>query len=320
MTGARNPGGCLHWLSTMLACLVSTHAFAASDVTIDDKDVYPESITALADGTVIAGSYDKPIIYRAGPGKHVAEPWIHLSGQGSVSTLGVLADPVSHTLWACQSEKDPSATPPSQHTLLRSFDLKSGKDKQSYPLPGEKNLCNDIAIATDGTVYASDTINGQVLRLKPHGSLEVWLKDPTLMGVDGITFVNGVLFVSSVIQSTVLRIPVGADGSAETPVHITLSQPLSRPDGLRAQAGRLFVAENGAGRVSELKLDGDAASVVLIKDGYITPTAVQPVGKVLWVGDAKFAFKHDPKLPFTDAKLQGQDPNPFVVYALPLPN
>jgi hypothetical protein len=82
---------------------------------------------------------------------------------------------------------------------------------------------------------------------------------------------------------------------------------------MRALGDRLFVAENGAGRVSEVKLHGDRATVVMIKDGYITPTAVQPVGDVLWVGEAKFAFMRDPK-------LQGQNPGPFKAYAVPLPN
>jgi hypothetical protein len=54
-----------------------------------------------------------------------------------------------------------------------------------------------------------------------------------------------------------------------------LSQPVVRPDGIRAQGDRLFVAENGAGRVSEVKLHGHQATMVVIKDGYVTPTAVQ---------------------------------------------
>jgi hypothetical protein len=305
--------------SLALACLITIPAFAASDVTVNDTEVYPESITAMADGTVILGSYYKPIIYKAGPGQTTAEPWIHLSGQGSEATLGVLADPKTKTLWACQAEQEPGTPPPlPRHTMLRTFDLKTGKDKASYPLPGATNLCNDITIAADGTAYISDTINGQILRLKPGGALMLWLKDPALAGIDGLTFVKGALYVDSVAQSTILRVPMNADGSAGTPVLIALSQPVVRPDGLRAQAGRLFVAENGAGRVSELKLDGDKARVVVIKDGYVTPTAVQPVGDVLWVGDAKLAFI-DPKLFGLDPKLQGHDPGFFKAYALPLP-
>ena len=278
----------LPWLATV--------GFAASDVTIDDTLVYPESITALADGTVIAGSANKPIIYRAGPGQTLAKAWIQLTGQGNVTTLGVLADTKAKTLWVCQSEQQEGTPAPPRRTILRTFDLKTGKDKQSYPLPGATNTCNDIAIAADGTAYISDTANGQILRLKRGGGLELWLQDPSLAGIDGLTFVKGALYVNSVTQSTILRVPMNKDGSAGTPVLIALSQPVGRPDGMREQAGRLFVAENGSGKVSELKLEGDKATVVVIKEGFITPTAVQPVGKILWVGEAKFAYRRDPKL------------------------
>ncbi len=300
-------GACL--LRTMLACLQVTAACAAGDVTIDDTDVYPESIT-VAGGAVILSSNNKPVIYRALSGQNKAEPWIHLSTPGAV-TLGVLADAKAKTLWACEIDGDTSKTPPVRHTILRGFDLKTGADKASYPLPGDSNLCNDIAIAGDGTVYVSDTINGQILRLKSGGSLEVWLKDAVLAGIDGLTFLKGTLYVNSVTKSLLLRVPMNADGSAGTPVLIETSQPLVRPDGMRVQGKRLFVAENGAGRVTELKFVGDKATVRVLKEGYTTPTAIEPVGKVLWVCDAKFAYRNDPK-------LKGQDPNPFKAYAVPL--
>ena len=297
-----------------LAIAVLAHAAqAASNVVIDDTRVFPESMTALADGSVIFGSAAKPIIYRAASGSAKAEPWIHLTGSGTVSSLGVLADAKSNTLWVCQVEQAPGAPLPPRRTILRTFNLKTGADKASYPLPGDANLCNDIAIAADGAAFISDTTNGQIFRLKPGGSaLELWLKDPALAGVDGLTFVKGALYVNSLTQSTILRAPMNPDGSASKPVLITLSQPVTRPDGMRAQGERLFVAENGAGKVSELSLHGDQATVTVIKDGFNTPTAVQPVGKVLWVGEAKFPFMRDPK-------LQNQDPGPFQAYALPMP-
>jgi sugar lactone lactonase YvrE len=304
---------CLLALAAAQGFLCQSLALAASDVSVNDTDVYPESITATADGTVIVGSHNKPIIYRARHGETAAQPWIHLIGEATVTTFGVLADSKSKTLWVCEShQKNTSTTASPRHSVLRTFDLETGEAKESWPLPGDTNLCNDIAIAADGTAYISDTTNGQILRLRRRGQLEVWLKDSSLAGIDGLTFVGPMLYVDSVTQSTLLRVAIKKDGSPEAPVTIALSQPLSRPDGLRAQAGRLFVAENGASRVSELQLHGDAATVAIIKAGYVTPTAVQPVGTVLWVGDAKFAYLRDPK-------LQGQDPGPFKVYAVPLP-
>lgn len=311
-------------LGAVVLTSLTTPALAArSEVTVDDTLVYPESISALQDGTVIFGSFVKPVIYRAGPADSKAEAWIHLTGAENMTTVGVLADPRSKTLWACvgQAAAGPAPAsgsqqppPPRRVTALRSFDLSSGAPKSSYPLPGPTNFCNDITIARDGTLYVSDTPNGRVLRLKPgSNALEIWTEDPALKGIDGLTFLGTTLYVNTVTTSHVYRIPIGADGKAGAPVDIALSQPLTSPDGMRSARGRLFVAENGAGRVSELALKGDKATVTVIKDGYVTPTAVSPIGDTLWVGEAKFAYRNDPK-------LKGQDPGPFKAYALPLPH
>ena len=38
-------------------------------------------------------------------------------------------------------------------TALRSFDLKSGAAKGTYPFPPNSGICNDIAVSADGTAY-----------------------------------------------------------------------------------------------------------------------------------------------------------------------
>jgi len=53
----------------------------------------------------------------------------------------------------------------SGETALKAFTLKNAALKASYPFPGN-GACNDIAVAPDGTVYATDTSGGRVLRLK----------------------------------------------------------------------------------------------------------------------------------------------------------
>ena len=47
----------------------------AGDVVIDDRDVYPESVTSLRDGTLITGSI-KGVLYRAEPQSSTAAPWV----------------------------------------------------------------------------------------------------------------------------------------------------------------------------------------------------------------------------------------------------
>jgi hypothetical protein len=54
---------------------------------------------------------------------------------------------------------------------------------------------------------------------------------------------------------------------------------------MRAAHGKLFVAENGSGKVDALTITGDTAHVRVLKDGLKTPTAVEPVGDTLWIAE-----------------------------------
>lgn len=308
------------WGGAAALMLLSGAAMAApSAVTIDGKNIFPESVTSLADGTMIVGSMVTPVIYRAAPGAATAEPWIHLGGGAHPGTSwGVLADPRTHSLWACVVEHTITGGQPPPGNMrvssLRRFDLSSGAEKARYPLPGAHNACNDMTIAPDGrTVYVSDLSNGRILRLKPGAAaLEDWITAPELKGIDGIAFLGTTLYVNNVSTGHLYRIPIGADGAAGTPVDIKLSRPIEGPDGMRAWKGRLFLAENRANRVDAIAISGDSATVTLIKDGYQTATGVSPVGDTLWVEESKQIFWRDPA-------LKNTDPNPFRIYALPMP-
>jgi sugar lactone lactonase YvrE len=180
----------------------------------------------------------------------------------------------------------PNSTPPARHTALRSFDLTTGAPKVRWNLPGDSNVCNDFAIGPDKALYITDTIPGRIFRL-PAGasSAELYLEHPTLRGVDGITFLDGVLYVNNVIFNKLYRIPVSADGKPGAPIDIWMDQPVKGPDGMRAANGKLFLAENASGKISALTVNGDKATVTVIKDGLKTPTGVEPAGNVIWIAE-----------------------------------
>ena len=54
---------------------------------------------------------------------------------------------------------------------------------------------------------------------------------------------------------------------------------------MRAANGKLFVAENGSGKISVITVNGDKASVTVIKEGLKTPTAVEPAATLLWIAE-----------------------------------
>jgi streptogramin lyase len=285
-------------------------------ITMADPNTFPENVTVLGDGTVVLGAMLTHYIYRARPGQATAERWIDLTSVGSAS-WGLVADNSRNTLWVCTTAfpLPTKVTPPikERHTTLRAFDTTTGAAKGAYPLLGATNSCNDMTVAANGTVYVTDIANGNVQRLRPGAAaLEPWVGTPELANVDGIAFVGATLYANNVNTGKIFRLPINADGSAGTPVEIKLSQPLEGPDGMRAQNGKLYVAENRAGRATEITLNGDTGTVRVIKDGYVSLTGIQPAGDVIWVQESKQNYWRDPKL--ADA-----DPNPFRAYAIPTP-
>ena len=84
---------------------------------------------------------------RAAPGAAQAEPWILASTAGLSNVLGLLADDKRNTLWVCQNNTGGRGGPEVGQTALRSFDLKSGAAKGTYPFPSNGGVCNDMAIA-----------------------------------------------------------------------------------------------------------------------------------------------------------------------------
>ena len=197
----------------------SLQAADRTEITFADARIFPESLTSTKDGTLFFGSLGQDSVYRATPSSSKAEVWIQPKANGLSTVLGVLADEDSGTLWVCASATGGrNGAPVVGETALKAFNLNTAAFKASYAFPNN-GLCNDIAVAKDGTVYATDTTQGRVLRLKKGAkALDVWAADPMLLATaDGIALLaDGHIYVNSVGQGTLMRIPVKADGSAGT--------------------------------------------------------------------------------------------------------
>ena len=303
-------------LFAISAVMTASASAAPGSILIDDKGVFPESLTATASGDLIIGSSAKGAIYRAPAGGAKAELWIDPKTSGMIGVFGVFADEASHTLYACSL---PFGAPPDQAdalSALRAFDLETGAAKGDYPLPGgAKALCNDIAVGKDGTAYVSETRGGRVLRLKPGGAqLTEWTQDARLAAIDGIAVGgDGAVYVNTVTTGRMFRIPVAADGAAGAIVELQPTMTLGGPDGLRAiGGGRFLQAENGAGRVSEVTVSGDKAIVTPLKTGGPGLTSAVLAKGTVWAINAKFAYRRDPA-------LKDHDPNPFVIEPIAAP-
>src|ERR1700761_3525833 len=269
-----------------VATLFAAPAAQAADpklVVTTDPGSDPESVTVAPDGSLILGSAAKPVIYRAPKGEKEGKVFIDVSAtDGNVSFLGVLADAPTNTLWACQivgQGKD-------RHSMLRSFDLTSGAPKMKWPLPGAINLCNDFVVGPEKAFYIPDPFGSRIFRLKAGAAEpELLIEDRTLDGVDGITFLGNEMYGNNVISNNLSHIPRVASGRPGARVQIWPDKPIKGPDGMRAANGKLYLTENRNGRASVVTVNGDQATVVTILDGLTRPTAIEPVGDTLWVGD-----------------------------------
>src|SRR5450432_2669652 len=263
-----------------------SQALFAADILIADAKSQPESLTAAPGGVLIVGSASTPFVYKVRSGG-TAEKFIDASSEGpGTFFFGMLADAATNTLWTCQLTPVPGATPVKRHTALRGFDLATGAPKIRWNLPGDNSTCNDFAIGPDKALYISDTGNSKIYKLPAGASnAELFLEHRALYGIDGITFLNGTLYVNNVFSNNLYRIPLDANGKAGEPVDIWMDQPIKGPDGMRAANGKLIVAENGSGKISVITVNGDKASVTVIKEGLKTPTGVEPAGDTIWVAE-----------------------------------
>jgi sugar lactone lactonase YvrE len=272
------------------ACVAALFAIAApaafgADILIHDSKSEPESLSAAPDGTLIVGSASSPYVYKLKPGSTTPDVFIDASAEGpGTFFFGQLVD--GNTVWSCMLTPNAGSNPVTRHTALIGTDLKTGKRLLRWNLPGDNTTCNDFSVGPDKALYIADTANARIYRLSPGAqSAELYLEHRNITGIDGITWLNGVLYYNSVFFNNLYRVPVDANGKPGTPVQIWMDAPVKGPDGMRAANGKLFVAENGAGKVDSLTINGDIAHVTVLRDGLKVPTAVEPAGDMLWIGE-----------------------------------
>ena len=190
--------------------------------TIAEPDLFPEGLACDAkSGTLYASSIEKRKIVRIAPNGETTD-LVAEKQDGLYSVLGMKLSLDGKTIWAAASDEE------SGRSGLFRFDLSNGKlvEKQLMP-EDERHLLNDLDIAPNGDVYATDTVAGTIYRFHDKQREELLTGLP---GANGIAFSGDGknLYVSSsgrgvsVIDMktkalTVVRLPrnvttVGIDG------------------------------------------------------------------------------------------------------------
>jgi sugar lactone lactonase YvrE len=298
-----------------LVSVVSVYAAQPiTEITLPGSRLFTESITSTKDGTLYAGSVGKGNVVRIPYGSTTVTEFIKPGSNGLNAVFGIYADEKHKTLWVCSDHwSDGKGDPPA----VKTFDLTTGDAKGSYTLPGTPTFCNDIAVADNGTAYISDTEQGSLVVLKPGAKeLEVFAKDPLLKGIDGLAFgEKTVLYVNSVTENKMLRVDIGPNGKSKDIIELKLSQPITAPDGMRTIGkDRLLMAENSGNMdiVTITGLNFQNADIKVIKSGLESTPAVTATRGMAWIAEGKLNYQDDPK-------LKDKNPDPFKLYAVPLP-
>jgi sugar lactone lactonase YvrE len=236
-----------------------------AEVTISGEGIFTESLTSTRDGTLIFGSATRAL-YRAARPDEQAQLWVELPASSPRSIFGVLAHEASNTLWVCTGTLGQVETPPPRATLY-ALALANGALKKAYPLPTADAVCNDIAVGADGSVYATDTPNMQIVRLAPKAdSLEVWAANgfgPKGGVLDGIAILGQRVYVNTLRTHKLFAVTIAGDGSAGEVVDLALNESIRQPDGMRSIGPtRLLVGENVAnGRAWFVDVDDKKATL-----------------------------------------------------------
>ncbi|MET9453098.1 SMP-30/gluconolactonase/LRE family protein [Streptomyces cinerochromogenes] len=182
-----------------------------------------------------------------------------------------------------------------------------GAPEKIAALPAD-GLPNGLALDEhQGVLYAADSVRGTVWRVpQAGGTATKWASGPALaplpappahgFGANGIKVRRDAVWVSNSDRGTLLRIPVGPDGTAG-PVETRADALTGIDDFAFPGHGRsVLAALNSGNQVVLIHPDGAVHPVLTAEDGLSNPTSVAVRGRTVYVPSAAFTTRRDPNL------------------------
>jgi hypothetical protein len=151
---------------------------------------------------------------------------------------------------------------------------------------------NGITFAEDGTLFAADSVNGEILCCPPGDrALRLWLADERLApvspddpvsstGVNGLKIWDGALWATNTAQSTVLRIGIDQGRPGEVRRMYT---GIPADDFAFDRTGTLYLAVHPRDTVVRISPDGAMTTLATEADGLDGPTAIAVIDDGLLV-------------------------------------
>lgn len=167
--------------------------------------------------------------------------------------LGLRIDPTHGQLYAVSTNGSEESAKKERRNAVVRYDLKTGKLIDRFPAPEAMQL-NDLVVASDGTIYVTDSDSGTLFRRKPdEATLTRFGAAGALRGANGIALsADGTLYVAT--STGIARIDKATGEPTRLPQPDTVVT--GGIDGLYWHEGDLVGVQNGAnpGRVIRVAL------------------------------------------------------------------
>lgn len=293
-------------VSVALAILAITTPTLAQDIAFSSDHSYPESFTYSAKQKIfMLGSVTQGLVAKVDKdGAYV--PFI--TDDRLVSTVGLLVDDASNTLWVTNSDPGAGArtAAATKGTLaaIATYDATTGAPKGYYDLGSLSkgpHFANDIALDAAGNAYVTDSFAPLIYRIDA-GKASIFAKSPLFLAGDGFNLngiawhQDGYLLVGKYNSGELFKVST----TDPTDIHLVkLPEALVGADGIHLIDGKhLLVAQNlAANRTVELtSTDGWQSATITreVASERSMPTAAMTVGDEIYVLNSRLDTLFDP--------------------------
>jgi gluconolactonase len=199
------------------------------------------------------------------------------------------------------------------HGVLRVVDGEATvlvNEYEGQPLNG----ANDLVFATDGKLYFSDPWRSSAEN--PIGGFYRYFPEGRLERIDhGLAFPNGValspdgaaVYLAETYRNRILRYPIGADGAIGAREDFAALPGGHGPDGMAFdEAGHLYVAHYGGGKVAIFGSSGAMADQIPVPGAFVTNVAFGgPDRRTLVITDVETASLYQTRVDVPGLALYG---------------
>ena len=230
---------------------------------------------------------------------------------GSVTILATLPAPATGTATASGIVRAPDGSlyvnyNAGSHSGIWRIPAGGGTPVQVVAMPDVKVL-NGLALDRGAdALYATDSTTGTVWKISLRtGTASLWAEGTDLepntvnssgLGANGIKVHDGAVWVSNTDKGTLLRIPIGAHGTAGTVT--TVAQDLTAIDdfAFTGDGYTVLAALDFANEVALIQPDGTHQIVLTATDGTENPTSIAVRGSTVYVASGAYFTHADPNL------------------------